>query len=40
MTSICIGEYLKELLSTPLDGDGERDSVSESESFSQFPKPG
>lgn len=31
MTSICIGESLNELVSTPLDGEGERDSVSESE---------
>ena len=31
ITSICMGESLKELVSTPLDGDGERDSVSESE---------
>lgn len=34
MTSSCIGESLNELLSTPLDGDGERDSHSESESCS------
>lgn len=39
ITSICIGESLNELDSTPLDGDGERDSVSESEYREQASNP-